>query len=119
MSWHSHKEFAQDWIESWNAHDLERIMSHYADDIVLTSPRVKQILGRDDGTVSGKANLREYFTTGLSRLPNLRFDLVRYYSGVGSLVLEFNTIDGRHVAEFMSFNKDGLVNRVYANNEVK
>ena len=27
------EHLARDWIESWNAHDLERILWHYADDL--------------------------------------------------------------------------------------
>jgi ketosteroid isomerase-like protein len=37
--------FAADWIESWNAHDLGRILSHYADDFEKSSPFIIQIAG--------------------------------------------------------------------------
>ncbi len=30
--------FANDWIESWNAHDLERILAHYSADFEMSSP---------------------------------------------------------------------------------
>ena len=32
------KRFAREWIEAWNSHDLDAILSHYATDVVLTSP---------------------------------------------------------------------------------
>ena len=32
------EEFARDWVESWNSHDLERMLAHYADDFEMTSP---------------------------------------------------------------------------------
>jgi hypothetical protein len=115
MSWSDHKAFAQDWVESWNTHDIDRIMSHYADNVRLTSPKVREITGREDGTIRGKGNLHEYFKVRLAGQPNLHFDLARVYSGVLSLVLEFHTSDGRHVAEFMHFDPAGLVTRVFAN----
>ena len=115
MSWSNHKEFAHDWIESWNAHDLDRIMSHYADNVTLTSGKVQQVLGQEGGAVRGKANLRAYFEKRLAMPPKVHFDLVRIYSGVNTLVLEFHASDGRHVAEYMAFNRDGLVERVAAN----
>lgn len=31
-------EFARDWIESWNSHDMDRILSHYTDDFEMSSP---------------------------------------------------------------------------------
>ena len=34
-------KFADDWIQAWNSHDLEAIMSHYAPEVVLTSPTAK------------------------------------------------------------------------------
>ena len=36
------RSFAADWIEAWNSHDLDRIMTHYAEDLVLVSPIAAQ-----------------------------------------------------------------------------
>ena len=33
--WATH--FAKEWVDSWNAHDLERVLSHYADDFEMSS----------------------------------------------------------------------------------
>ena len=117
--WSSHKEFAAEWVNAWNARDLERVMSHYQDDVVLTSPRVKLILGKDDGTIRGKAALRDYIRRAIERIPDLRFTLDRVFSGVNTVVLEFHTTDGRHAGEFMEFGKSGLVARVAANYAVE
>ena len=111
----NHPDFAADWVAAWNSHDLERILSHYADEMTLISPRVRTLLGREDGTLHGKTALREYFRQGLAKLPDLKFTLDRVFSGVGSIVLEFHTSDGRHGAEFMAFGADGLVRQVSAN----
>ena len=35
------QRFALEWIESWNSHDLERILSHYSDDVEVTSPLIE------------------------------------------------------------------------------
>ena len=50
-------EFAQDWVDAWNSHDLERILAHYDDQVLLVSPIALKLLG-GDGTVRGKAALR-------------------------------------------------------------
>jgi ketosteroid isomerase-like protein len=31
-------QFAEEWIAAWNSHDLDRILSHYADDFEMASP---------------------------------------------------------------------------------
>ena len=33
--------FAEEWITAWNTHDLDRILSHYAEDIVFRSPVIR------------------------------------------------------------------------------
>jgi hypothetical protein len=57
--------FANHWIAAWNAHDLELILTHYDDAVELTSPVAAQLLGKPDGKVVGKANLKAYFQRGL------------------------------------------------------
>ena len=70
------REFAGVWVQAWNAHDLDRIMTHYEDDVVLVSPVAARILDDPCGTVSGKAALRSYFQRGLDVYPNLKFELL-------------------------------------------
>ncbi len=106
--------FAEAWITSWNAHDLDAILSHYDDEVTLTSPNVIRRLGYENGTVMGKAALRPYFELALASQPKLRFRLMRLYHGVNSLCLEYERHDGRRGAEMMEFSADGQVTRVVA-----
>jgi hypothetical protein len=39
------RAFAAEWIAAWNSHDLDRILSHYAGDIVFLSPFAQQLVG--------------------------------------------------------------------------
>jgi len=105
---------AQEWIAAWNAHDMERIMAHYADDVELISPIVIKLTGQSDGSVRGKTALRDYFARGLQAYPALRFEFVRLYPGVRSCVLEYHSINGLRTAELMEFDKHGKVRRVLA-----
>ncbi|TYQ30943.1 nuclear transport factor 2 family protein [Pseudanabaena sp. UWO310] len=36
--------FAEDWMRTWNSHDLDAILSHYSEDIVLISPIATRII---------------------------------------------------------------------------
>ncbi|MCA0405617.1 MAG: nuclear transport factor 2 family protein [Proteobacteria bacterium] len=108
------EDFGQEWVAAWNAHDLERILSHYAEDIVLISPLAEKRLGVPGGRVEGKSALRVYFARGLAALPDLKFQLLRIVPGLGSLVLEYVAADGRHAAELMVFNDHGAVREVRA-----
>ncbi len=106
--------FAAEWIAAFNAHDLDRILSHYADDVVLVSPIAVERLGVADGAVRGKAALRDYLARALGPGSRLKFTLRRCYAGVGSLVLDYERHDGRRGAEMMEFDRDGRVSRVVA-----
>src|SRR5213593_2803495 len=90
---------AQEWLAAWNAHDLERILAHYSEDVELTSPFVPKLTGRSEGVLRGKAALRDYFARGLKAYPTLRFDFIRLYSGVRSCVLDYRNVNGLRTAE--------------------
>jgi len=106
---------ANHWVAAWNSHDLDSIMSHYADAIELTSPVAAQLLAAPDGKVAGKANLRAYFQRGLEAFPDLQFHLEDVLWGVSSVVLCYTNQKGRRTAEFMELSPIGKVTRVVAN----
>lgn len=109
------KEFALEWIAAWNSHNLDSIMSHYDDDVVLTSPVAAKILNRPSGTVEGKHALRDYFRRGLEVYPNLNFELLDVMHGVSSIVLCYRNQKGTKTAEFMELSESGKIIRVVAN----
>jgi predicted ester cyclase len=109
-------QFAQEWIESWNSHDLERILSHYDDHVRLFSPVALNLLKNGNGVVEGKAALREYFRRGLEAFPNLHFDLIDVLWGVETIVIYYaNKVRGNKTAEVMQMTLEGKVRRVWAN----
>src|SRR5689334_19206035 len=98
--------FAQEWVAGWNAHDLERILVHYADDVELVSPFVAKLTG-SKGSVRGKAALHDYFARGQKAFPTVRFELIRTYSGMRSCVLEYHSVNNLRAAELMEFDGQG------------
>jgi len=106
---------ANHWVAAWNAHDLDRIMTHYEDAIELTSPVAAQLLGRADGKVVGKAELRAYFQRGLEAYPDLNFRLEDVLWGLNSVVLYYTNQKGTRSGEFMELSATGKVARVVAN----
>ena len=112
------KEFARGWIAAWNSHNLDAILSHYREDVVLTSPVAAKLLGNASGTVRGKAALGNYFSRGLKAYPDVRFELLDVMRGLSSVVLCYINQKGTKTAEFMEFDGDGKVMRVVANYSV-
>jgi len=107
--------FAREWITAWNSRDLDAIMSHYAEDVVLTSPVAAKLLNDASGTVRGKSSLRSYFQRGVEAYPDLRFELLEVMSGLSSVVFCYVNQKGTKTAEFMELDESGKVMRVVAN----
>ena len=105
--------FATDWIASWNAHDLDRILSHYTDDFEMSSPRIIIVAEEPSGMLKGKAAIGAYWTKALQLAPNLHFELVATLVGVNSITLYYNGVRGP-AAEVFHFNQDGKVTSAYA-----
>ena len=100
--------FAERWIEAWNSRDIEAVLTHYADDVIFTSPTAARFVPESGGTVRGKDALRSYWTVALQANPELRFELIDVYVGVNTVVLHYrNQLTGM-VNEVLTF-RDGVV----------
>jgi hypothetical protein len=99
--------FAQRWVKDWNAHDVEALLEHFADDVVFTSPMAIRLLG-GDGMIRGKEALRAYWSEGIRLIPDLRFEIVALYAGLSTLVINYRNQAGGVVSEVLTF-EHGLV----------
>ncbi len=105
------REFARDWIDSWNTHDLDRILSHYTDDFEMSSPLIVQRLKNPHGTLKGKKAARAYWEPSLSASPPLEFELIDLLVGIDSITLYYRNVGRRVVAETLLFDARGRVSR--------
>jgi ketosteroid isomerase-like protein len=56
--------FAKAWLSGWNERDLERIVSHYADDVEFQSPVAVHLFGEALRTIKGKRFVAPWPTFG-------------------------------------------------------
>jgi len=103
--------FAKEWLDAWNAHDLERVLAHYADDIELVSPRAAQVVPESGGVIRGKPALRAYWTAALGPAPTLRFELIDVFKTVSGATILYRNHRGQRVTETFLWNTDGKVVR--------
>jgi hypothetical protein len=108
------ENFAADWIAAWNAHDLERILSHYADDFEMSSPVIVQVAGEPSGTLRGKDAVGAYWEKALGLIPDLQFELLSVLAGVNSITLYYKGARGRLAAEVFHFGPGNRVVRAFA-----
>ena len=103
--------FAREWIAAWNAHDLERVLAHYAADVELSSPLAAERVPDSGGSVRGKAALRAYWEPALAANPDLHFELEAVLTAVDGCTILYRNHRGQLVAESLFWNGDGLVTR--------
>ena len=108
------QHFADEWFAAWNAHDLDAILSHYADYITFTSPFVVALIDDPTGTIHGKEALRAYFARGLAAYPDLHFEPMHALYSVGSVTLVYRSVKNLIAAEVMLLDAEAKVNRVFA-----
>jgi len=112
-------DFANDWINVWNSHDLTKILSHYSDDIEMTSPMIAKVTGDSSGVLKGKDVLGAYWGKALKMVPDLHFELLSVCAGVDSVAVQYRGVGGRVAIEVFSFRADGKVVKAYAYYEEK
>jgi ketosteroid isomerase-like protein len=98
------RTFASRWLDAWNAHDLDAILSHFSEEVTFTSPLARQIVDGSDGVIRGKEELRSYWREGLRRNPGLHFAIEDLHLGVDTLVIHYRNHSGGLVNEVLTFD---------------
>ena len=101
--------FAKDWIASWNAHDMDRILSHYTDDFEISSPLIVERLDVPEGKLKGKKAVCDYWQPSLKMSPPLQFELIDVFVGIDAITLYYHNVGRRMVAETLFINLLGKV----------
>ena len=107
-------QFARQWIEAWNAHDLDAVLAHYSDDFEMSSPFIAAFTGEPSGRLKGKAQVRAYWRKALDRIPDLRFELLGAFAGAGSVAVHYEAVLGKRAVEVFLLDDDGKVRQAFA-----
>jgi hypothetical protein len=108
-------DFAKEWLDAWNRHDVNVILKHYDDSIEFCSPVVQKVLDNEDGVVRGIEDLRDYFSKQLAKFPTLQFQLLDVFTSPQTVVLYYKINRGLLAAEVMHLNDEMKATKVYAN----
>jgi ketosteroid isomerase-like protein len=108
------KAFASAWISAWNSHDIDEIMTHYADDFEMTSPFIAEKTGGKTSTLYGKKAVGEYWVAALQRFPELKFELLDVLISGHSLVIYYKSVMDKMAAELFVFDESGKVVKAIA-----
>ena len=108
-------QFAAEWIAAWNSHDLDLILSHYADDFVMSTPFIVRLMDEPSGTLRGKAAVGAYWQRALAAMPDLHFELIEVLYSVESVCIYYRRPrPGQRAVEWFWCGADGKVKQAMA-----
>ena len=100
---------AHEWLDAWNAHDPERVVAHFAKDVIVVSPLLEQLRPKSKGVLSGKREVLEYYRDGLAAAGDLHFELVEVCTSVTEVVIVYRNHRGTLVTESLEFDGDKVI----------
>jgi len=108
------RTLVSDWIDSWNRHDLDGIMRHYADAVVFEANTVVLRWNRPDGRLHGFAELRQHFQRGLDLAPELHFELEDVFTSPSGYATLYRRDNGNRVLDVVELNDEAKAIHVKA-----
>ena len=103
------EELARRWIEAWNSHDLERVLTLYDDDAEMVSPVIVRVGINAEGRLKGKDRLRAYWSTALQGHRDLKFKLLEAFASPDSVVVRYENERGKVMCEYLRLGSDGRI----------
>jgi ketosteroid isomerase-like protein len=102
--------------DAFNAHDLDRIMSHFAEDCVLQMPRGDKPWGR---RFEGRTAVREALAGRFQGLPDIHYAMARHFvdegagTGISKWIVTGTSPDGQRIeawgCDFYEFREGQVV----------
>jgi hypothetical protein len=108
------RRYAENWIEAWNSHDIDRIMDFYAESICHITPKLTMLFGSVSDAIKDKDELRDFFLAALKRSPELHFTLTDVFAGAESIVICFDSTTGIYVAVVLILDEHRKITRYMA-----
>jgi hypothetical protein len=75
----------------------------------MSSPFIAHLAGEPSGTLKGKEAVGAYWRRALERFPELRFEVLGVYVGIGSVVVHYRAVAGLLACEVLFFDGQGKV----------
>jgi hypothetical protein len=105
-------KIAIEWLDAWNQHRPDLVVSHFAEDVVVFSPLAERLRPGSGGVLRGKPEVLAYYVDGLAAVADLRFTLIEALVGVDQITIVYRNQSGVLVAETLTVGNDEKVTAV-------
>jgi limonene-1,2-epoxide hydrolase len=86
---HPNEVIAHAWLDAFNAWDVDKLVSLYAEVCTHTSPKIRALHPDTDGKLHGHAALHAWWTDSNKRLPGLRYELTALTASTERVFVEY------------------------------
>jgi ketosteroid isomerase-like protein len=112
------ESIALKWFMAFNTHNLEQLLSLYADEAEHFSPKLKIRQPESKGLVIGKQAMREWWQDAFDRLPSLKYKVTSLTANGDRVFMEYvRSVDGEEdmlIAEVLVVRENKIIaSRVY------
>lgn len=103
------RAIAQEWLDAWNAQDPERVVAHFANNVIVVSPLLEQLRPKSKGVIAGKREVLDYYREGLAAVGEVHFELVEVCASVTEVVIVYRNQRGVLVTESLEYDGDEVI----------
>ncbi len=112
------KQIALSWIDAFNQHDLDKLLSLYDDQAVHFSPKLLERKPETGGWIKGKSALSTWWQDAFERLPSLNYRATNFIVQENAVFLEYiRSVNGEkdlRVGEVLEMEAGKIIaSRVY------
>lgn len=105
------KDLASRWLQAANTHDVDKIMTFYAENAELESPVVVKLLQEPSARIRGQKALRDYFAKGVTAYPHMSLHLIETACGHSSITAWYVNHKGTRTCAYLELDSSGKITR--------
>jgi hypothetical protein len=83
------ESIAREWIDAFNAYDVDRLVSLYDENATHTSPKIRALHPETGGKLIGKRQLSEWWRDSNRRIPGLRYQPTAIIANAERVIIEY------------------------------
>ncbi len=83
------EDIAQNWLDAFNDHNLDQLLSLYDDNAIHFSPKLKEMKPETNGLIKGRHALNAWWADAFERLATLHYKKVNIISNAEYAFIEY------------------------------
>ena len=102
-------EYVQAWASAWNTQDTNKIVDFYDDEVVMTSPKIRECLkDTSNGILYKKKDLLKFFDLIFDEIPEFKIEVLAVAIGIKDFTIHYRGANEFLYADRIELKKDNM-----------